>query len=74
MRAAKGLRKEDLGKALKVSRQTINAIETGRFRPSLQLAITLARVLRQAGGRTVLWRHPGTSDDGVRCSPGIVDR
>ena len=29
--------------AMKVSRQTINAIETGRYLPSLPLAISLAR-------------------------------
>lgn len=28
----------------KVSRQTINSIETGRFEPSLSLALTLARL------------------------------
>jgi putative transcriptional regulator len=28
---------------MKVSRQTINAIETGRYLPSLPLAISLAR-------------------------------
>lgn len=33
----------DLGQALGVSRQTINAIETGRYLPSLPLALTLAR-------------------------------
>ncbi len=43
LRAARGLRQEDLAKALKVSRQTINAIETGRYLPSLPLAIALAR-------------------------------
>jgi putative transcriptional regulator len=43
LRTAKGLRQEDLAKALKVSRQTVNAIETGRYLPSLPLAITLAR-------------------------------
>ena len=43
LRAGKGLRQEDLAKALKVSRQTINAIETGRYLPSLPLAIALAR-------------------------------
>ncbi len=32
-----------LGDALGVSRQTINAIETGRYTPSLPLAIALAR-------------------------------
>jgi putative transcriptional regulator len=43
LRADKGLRQEDLAMAMKVSRQTINAIETGRYLPSLPLAITLAR-------------------------------
>ena len=43
LRADKGLRQEDLARALKVSRQTINAIETGRYLPSLPLAIALAR-------------------------------
>ena len=32
-----------LGEALGVSRQTINAIETGRYDPSLILAVRLAR-------------------------------
>lgn len=43
LRADKGLRQEDLASAMKVSRQTINAIETGRYLPSLPLAIALAR-------------------------------
>ena len=43
LRTTRGLRQEDLAKALKVSRQTVNAIETGRYLPSLPLAITLAR-------------------------------
>jgi putative transcriptional regulator len=42
-RAARGLSQGDLGKALGVSRQTINAIETGRYLPSLPLAIALAQ-------------------------------
>jgi putative transcriptional regulator len=42
-RAAQGVSQGDLGKALGVSRQTINAIETGRYLPSLPLAIALAR-------------------------------
>jgi putative transcriptional regulator len=42
-RAERGLSQGDLGKALGVSRQTINAIETGRYLPSLPLAIALAR-------------------------------
>jgi putative transcriptional regulator len=42
-RAGSGLSQGDLGKVLGVSRQTINAIETGRYLPSLPLAIALAR-------------------------------
>jgi putative transcriptional regulator len=42
-RLAQGLSQGDLGKVLSVSRQTINAIETGRYLPSLPLAIGLAR-------------------------------
>jgi putative transcriptional regulator len=43
LRAVRALRQEDLAKAVGVSRQTINAIETGRYLPSLPLAIALAR-------------------------------
>ena len=43
LRQAGGLSQEALGKALGVSRQTINAIETGRYDPSLRLAVHLAR-------------------------------
>jgi putative transcriptional regulator len=42
-RTARGLSQGSLGDALGVSRQTINAIETGRYLPSLPLAIGLAR-------------------------------
>ena len=43
LRAAHELSQGALGQALGVSRQTINAIETGRYLPSLPLAIGLAR-------------------------------
>ena len=43
MRTATGLSQGELGQALGVSRQTINAIETGKYLPSLPLAINLAR-------------------------------
>ena len=42
-REDRGLSQGALGEALGVSRQTINAIETGRYLPSLPLAIELAR-------------------------------
>jgi putative transcriptional regulator len=42
-RGARQLSQAELATALGVSRQTINAIETGRYLPSLPLAIALAR-------------------------------
>ncbi len=43
LRASRGLSQQQLAQALDVSRQTINSIETGRYTPSLPLAIALAR-------------------------------
>jgi putative transcriptional regulator len=43
LRAEAGLTQAGLAEAVGVSRQTINSIETGRFEPSLTLALTLAR-------------------------------
>lgn len=43
LRAAQGLSQAELAKAMHVSRQTINAIETERYTPSLPLALALAR-------------------------------
>jgi putative transcriptional regulator len=37
----------DLGDQLDVSRQTINAIETGKYDPSLPLAFRIAKLFRQ---------------------------
>ena len=42
-RRARGLSQAQLAVALNVSRQTINSIETGRYIPSLPLALGLAR-------------------------------
>lgn len=43
LRASRGLTQQQLSEAMGVSRQTINAIETERYTPSLPLAIALAR-------------------------------
>jgi len=42
-RLESGLSQADLAKALGVSRQTINSIETERYTPSLPLALALGR-------------------------------
>ena len=43
LRTAKALSQQALGEALGVSRQTINAIEQGKYDPSLPLAIRMAQ-------------------------------
>lgn len=47
LRNGKGLSQAGLAELMGVSRQTINAIETGRYDPSLPLAIALARYFGQ---------------------------
>lgn len=47
LREARGWSQAELGDHLDVSRQTVNAIETGRYDPSLPLAFKLARLFRQ---------------------------
>ena len=47
LRAERGWSQGDLAQALGVSRQTVNALETGRYDPSLPLAFRIARVFDQ---------------------------
>ena len=48
LRAAKQWSQGDLANRLGVSRQTINAIERGRYDPSLPLAFKIAALFGQA--------------------------
>ena len=43
LRRARGWSQADLAAGLNVSRQTVNALERGRYDPSLPLAFTIAR-------------------------------
>lgn len=44
LRAERNLSQGDLAEKLDVSRQTVNAIETGRYDPSLPLAFRIAEL------------------------------
>jgi putative transcriptional regulator len=48
LRAARGWSQAELAQRLGVSRQTINAIETGKYDPSLPLAFQIARLFGRA--------------------------
>lgn len=47
LRAERGWSQAELAGRLKVSRQTINAIETEKYDPSLPLAFRIARLFNQ---------------------------
>ncbi|WP_297870887.1 helix-turn-helix transcriptional regulator [uncultured Oscillibacter sp.] len=42
LRKERGLRQEEFARAIRVSRQTVSAIETGKYNPSLELAFTIS--------------------------------
>ncbi len=44
-RAAKGMSQKDVADALSVTRQTINAIESGDYNPTIRLCIAICRLL-----------------------------
>ncbi len=48
LRGTASLSQAELASALGVSRQTINSIETGRYLPSLPLAMAIARFFQAA--------------------------
>ncbi|UAL09034.1 helix-turn-helix transcriptional regulator [Caulobacter segnis] len=48
LRAERDWSQADLAEALQVSRQTINALETGKYDPSLPLAFKIARLFGQS--------------------------
>ncbi len=42
LRKQMGLNQEDFAKAIRVSRQTVSSIETGKYNPSLELAFVIS--------------------------------
>ena len=48
LRAERDWSQADLAQRLDISRQSVNAIETGRYDPSLPLAFKIARVFEAA--------------------------
>jgi len=62
LRAERGWSQADLAERLGVSRQTVNAIETGKYDPSLPLAFRLAAVFAQP--IEALFEAPPWPEDG----------
>jgi putative transcriptional regulator len=47
LRAERDWSQADLAERLSVSRQTVNAVETGKYSPSLELAFAIGKVFNQ---------------------------
>ena len=47
LRAERGWSQADLAEKLDVSRQSVNALETGKYDPSLPLAFKIAKLFEQ---------------------------
>ena len=69
LRAARRWSQADLADRLDVSRQTINAIETGRYDPSLPLAFKIAEVFGEAI-ESLFFPTANASKDGKRVGSG----
>ncbi|MBQ8860569.1 MAG: helix-turn-helix transcriptional regulator [Ruminococcus sp.] len=44
LRKERGIKQDELAKALSVSRQTISSLETGKYNPSIMLAYKIAKI------------------------------
>lgn len=58
LRAERDWSQADLAEQLDVSRQTINALETGKYDPSLPLAFRIARLLASPSKRSSMTARP----------------
>lgn len=65
MRMARNLTQETLAQAVGVTRQSIIAIEKGRYVPSVRLALALARAL-ETSVEDIFWLTEAEERQGVR--------
>ncbi|NLM21527.1 MAG: helix-turn-helix transcriptional regulator [Peptococcaceae bacterium] len=62
LRKRMGLNQEELAKALKVSRQTISSIETGRYNPSLELAFAISEFFKKPIEEIFIYKGRGENE------------
>jgi putative transcriptional regulator len=62
LRAERAWSQQDLAQRLQVSRQSVNAIETGKYDPSLPLAFRIARLFAVPIEQIFFDNHTETQD------------
>jgi len=60
LREAAGMTQADLATAIAMTRQTVIAIERGKYSPSLEAAFRIARVFGVGLEEVFRWREPPT--------------
>lgn len=63
LRHLQDLTQEEFAKALKVSRQTISAIENGKYNPSLELAFEIAAYFGMSIEEIFIYKNKGGKDE-----------
>ena len=59
LRKEAGLSQEAFARAIRVSRQTVSSIETGRYSPSLELAFTISDFFGLPIEEIFIWERSG---------------
>ncbi len=75
LRRERGLNQGEFARAIRVSRQTVSAIETGKYNPALDLAFAIAKffgksiedVFEYQGGKAMYCEKCSRVFDGERC-------
>ncbi len=62
LRKQRGISQEELAEALQVSRQTVGALENGRYNPSILLAFKIARYFGMAIEDIFLYEDEGKEE------------
>lgn len=62
LRAMQNITQGDLAKALQVSRQTVSAVEKGKYSPSLKLGLKIAHFFKEPL-EEIFWLEEGGGDE-----------
>lgn len=62
LRKARGLNQEEFARAIRVSRQTVSAIENGKYNPSLELAFTISDFFERSIEEIFIWERSNQNE------------
>lgn len=63
LRKEKGLSQEEFAKAIRVSRQTVSSIETGKYNPSLELAFIISDFFGKAIEQIFIYERSNSNEE-----------